>query len=422
MNKLSRIFGILLILASVTGYTGHAQGTGEDPIGFKGGYKALSRLCETNLDGAARLLVNDYSRGYFVSLEIPAGADTIAGIAFLTATSPELAREIASALKGTNGKWLKRDKARKLLIPIFFCQNTPPNDSLFSQLLVANNAGFNVPGFPDQWPEATEGIWIHPICPLVAGHAPRAPQNATASGTTSPGTAPSGTTPPATTPPATPPTGTASPATPPSGTAAAPVQQTTPPPSSPSTTVPDSTMSAGIYLTEADFDAGRLTEANMFPIEEKSLISWSYVDYATHTNTIRVRTSPGGGDFKQYSNGSIYGFRSRNVKYIYLKSAREYFSVIYKGSPFCLFMSSEKQTGVGDPIQYGVFQFAKTLDGPLKEFTRKRIDEEFGSNPKMAADLQLLRKELDKRSMFISSTSFEAIKQLAKESLSRYAK
>src|SRR6201996_5491939 len=171
-NRPSRIFSILL-LATVTAFAGRAQSTGEDPIGFKGGYKALSRLCETNLDGAAHLLVNDYSRGYFVSMEIPTNADTVTNISFLTATSPELAREIALALKGTNGKWMKRDKARKLLIPIFFCQNTPPSDSLFSQLLVANNVGFNVPGSPDQWPEAAEGVWIHPICPMVSGGTPR---------------------------------------------------------------------------------------------------------------------------------------------------------------------------------------------------------------------------------------------------------
>jgi hypothetical protein len=387
MNRLSRIFSIILILAAVTGYAGHAQGTGEDPIGFKGGYKALSRLCETNLDGAARLLANDYSRGYFVSLQIPAGIDTITDITFLTAASPELAREIAWALKETNGKWLKRDKTRKLLIPIFFCQNTPPNDSLFSQLLVANNAGFNVPGSPDQWPEAAEGIWIHPICPLVAGHAPRAPmQNAA-----------------------------------PSGTAAAPVQQTAPSPSSPSIPVPDSTMSSGIYLTQADFDAGMMTYPSTFPIEEKGLISWSSFDYATRTSTIRARTSTTIRDYKEFPAGSIFGFRNNNIKYIYLKSAKGYLSVVYKGSPFCLFMSSEKQTGIGDGTQYGVFQFARTLDGPLKEFTRKRIDEEFGSNPKMAADLQILRKELEKHSTNLSPEGLRFCKQLAKDSLSKYA-
>src|ERR1700733_4223382 len=110
----TRILSIVLFWVAVsTGFSGLAQSASEDPIGFKGGYKALSRLCETNLDRAARLLVNDYSRGYFVSLEIPAGTDTTMDITFLTATSPELAREIAWALKETNGKWMKRDKARK---------------------------------------------------------------------------------------------------------------------------------------------------------------------------------------------------------------------------------------------------------------------------------------------------------------------
>ena len=172
INGQSRIFSVwLFLLVIASGYAGRAQSAGEDPIGFKGGYKALSRLCETNLDGAARLLANDYSRGYFIALDIPAGADTVTDIAFLTATPSEMARQIIWALKGTNGQWLKRDRDRKLLIPIFFCQNTPPNDSLFSQLLVANNVGFNVPGSPDQWPEAVASKNNHTLkildCPLM---------------------------------------------------------------------------------------------------------------------------------------------------------------------------------------------------------------------------------------------------------------
>ena len=388
MNGLPSIFSMLL-LAAVTSLAGRAQGPGEDPIGFKGGYKALSRLCETNLDGAARLLEDDYSRGYFASLEIPADADTVTNIGFLTATSPQLAREITLALKGTNGKWMKRDKGRKLLIPIFFCQNTPPSDSLFSQLLVANNVGFNMPGSPDQWPEAVEGIWIHPICPMVSGRAPRAPM----------------------------------PYAPPSGTAATPVQQTALPPSNPSTAVPDSTASTGIYLTQADFDAGIMTYASTFPMEEKNLISWSAVNYISSSNTVRVRTSATAKEYKEFPGSSIFGFRSDNIKYIYLKARKSFLPVVYKGSPFCLFMYPEKQvSGFRDNGDLtGTMMYARTLDGPLKEFTRKRIDEEFGSNPKMTADLQTLRKQLNDHSLIISPGAFKFCKQLAKDCLSKYA-
>jgi hypothetical protein len=394
INGQSRIFSVwLFLLATASGYAGRAQSAGEDPIGFKGGYKALSRLCETNLDGAARLLANDYSRGYFIALDIPAGADTVTDIAFLTATPPEMARQIAWALKGTNGQWMKRDRDRKLLIPIFFCQNTPPNDSLFSQLLVTNNVGFNVPGSPDQWPEAAEGVWIHPICPLVAGHAPRAPLTS------------------------------ATPAPTPAGTAAASVYQAAPSPSGATVTVPDSTANSGIYRTQADFDAGMLTYASAFPLEVKGLIGWSSFDYVTY-GTVRVRTSPTNKDYQEFPIGSIYGFRSGTVKYIYLKPGKKYLSVVYMGAPFYLFMSAEKQSGAGNngnPTLYGVFMYARTLDGPLKEFTRKRIDEDFGSNPKLAADLQILRKNLDKQSMALSVRDFEACNELAKECLSKYA-
>src|SRR6202000_2236817 len=96
MNGPLRILGIFLLVA-VTSLTSRAQGTGEDPIGFKGGYKALSRGGETNVDAPAHLLVNDYSRGYSVSLEIPAGVDTVTNISFLTATAPQLAQEVTLA-------------------------------------------------------------------------------------------------------------------------------------------------------------------------------------------------------------------------------------------------------------------------------------------------------------------------------------
>ena len=400
----SRILGALVFLLA-TGYTGRAQSAGEDPIGFKGGYKALSRLCETNLDGAARLLANDYSRGYFVALGIPAGADTVTDIAFLTATPPEMARQITWALKGTNGQWMKRDRDRKLLVPIFFCQNTPPNDSLFSQLLVANNVGFNVPGSPDQWPEAAEGIWIHPICPLVAGRAPRAPLTS-ANSSASPAPTPAVTA-----------------AASVNQTAAASVYQAAPSPSGATLAVPDSTANSGIYRTRADFDAGMVTYASTFPLEEKSLISWGPFDYVTY-GTVRVRTSPTNKDYQEFPLGSIYGFRSSNVKYIYLKPGKKYLSVIYMGAPLYLFMAAEKQAGYGNngnPTLYGTFIYAKTLDGPLKEFTRKRIDEDFGSDPKLAADLQVLRKNLDQHSMTLSRGDFEACKELARECLSKYA-
>jgi hypothetical protein len=411
INGRSGIFSAwLFLLATATGYAGRAQSAGEDPIGFKGGYKALSRLCETNLSDAARLLANDYSRGYFVSLAIPARADTVTDISFLTATPPEMARQIAWALKGTNGQWMKRDRDRKLLIPIFFCQNTPPNDSLFSQILVANNAGFSMPGSPDQWPEAAEGVWIHPICPLVAGRTPRAPLTAalpTASANSTP-------VPAATAPTTVPQT---------AGTTASQTAiSSQPSPSGATFAVPDSTSPSGIYRTKADFDAGMVSYPSTFPLEEKSLISWGTFDYATY-GTVRIQTSPTNKVYEEFPLGSIYGFRSGTIKYIYLKSAKQYFSVIYMGAPFYLFMYSDKQSNVSNASAtlYGVFMYAKSLDGPIKEFTRKRIDEDFGSNPKMAADLQVLRKNLDQNSSALSKGEFEVCKELAKQCLSKYA-
>jgi hypothetical protein len=139
--------------------------------------------------------------------------------------------------------------------------------------------------------------------------------------------------------------------------------------------------------------------------------------------TVRIRTSPTNKDYVEFPPGSIYGFRSGSIKYIYLKPAKQYLSVIYIGKPFYLFMSSDQQSNVGNTgtTLYGVFMYAKSLDGPLKEFTRKRIDEDFGSNPKMAADLQVLRKNLDQNSSALSKGEFEVCKELVKQCLSKYA-
>lgn len=377
---------------------GYAQ-TDEDLIGFKGGYKALSRLCEQNLDGAARLLANDYSRGYFVSLSIPSGADTVTDITFLTATPPDMAAQIAWAMRGTNGQWMRREKARKLLIPIFFCQNTPPNDSLFSQLLITNNVGFSVPRFPDQWPEAAEGVWIHPICPLVAGGTPRqAPAPAPAPTVTY--TAPAAAVPAA----AVPATSTQAPPT----TAAVPG-------------APDTTSVSGIFKAKADFEGGAVSYGNTFPIEEKGLLSWFSIDYAAY-GTIRARTSTSNKDYQEFPMGSIFGFRSNNISFVYLKSNKEYLAVLAKNPPFYLMMDERKQTGYnGNSNLDGIFMYARTLDGPLKEFTRKNIDADFGSNAPMAADLQNLRKELNKHSVSMTRGDFEACRELAKDYLAKWA-
>jgi hypothetical protein len=402
INGRPRIFSVLLVLLAITGHAGRAQSVADDPIGFKGGYKALSRLCETNLSGAASLLANDYSRGFFLSITIPAGADTVTDIAFLTAIPPEMAPQIVWALKATNGQWMKRDQARRLLIPIFFCQSSPPSNSFSSQLLVANNAGFNIPGSPDQWPEAAEGTWIHPICPLIPASSQR---------------------PTAAEPPAPAPTPAAAPqtaATPPASQPYTPATAAAPQPSSSAVAVADSTANSGIYRTQADFDARRMTYPSTFPLEEKSLLSWSALYYVTY-GTVRVRTSPTNKDYQEFPAGSIFGFRSGNIRYIYLKPSKRYLSVVYTGAPFYLFMSVEKQSSTNDnPSMYGVFMYAKTLDGPLKEFTRKRIDEDFGSDPKMAADLQVLRKDLDKHSVSMSPGDFEVCRLLAKDCLSKY--
>jgi hypothetical protein len=395
------IVGLLLSLCIIAGHKGYAQADG-DLIGFKGGYKALSRLCEQNLDGAARLLVNDYSRGYFVSLSIAPGSDTIADISFLTATPADMAAQIAWALRGTNGQWIKRDRPRKLLVPIFFCQNTPPNDSLFSQLLVTNNVGFSVPNFPDQWPEAAEGVWIHPICPLVAGGTPRAPV----------------------TPAAKPPVAAAStPAVvnPPVMTQTTAAGTTTAPATGAASWPPDTLSISGVFRTKDDFDKGVISFGNTYPVEERGLLSWFTIDYAAY-GTVRVRTSPG-KDYQEFPLGTITGFKNSNIWYVYLKANKEYLAVLNRSSaPFYLLMDERKQTGYnGNPNLDGIFLYAHSLDGPFKEFTRHNIDAEFSANPQMVSDLQILRKELNKHAVSMTRGDFEACRELTKDYLSKWA-
>ena len=318
VTRRTGVVGLLLSLCIITAHKGYAQADG-DLIGFKGGYKALSRLCEQNLDGAARLLVNDYSRGYFVSLSIAPGTDTIADITFLTATPADMATQIAWALRGTNGQWIKRDRPRKLLVPIFFCQNTPPNEAFFSQVLVTNNVGFSVPSFPDQWPEAAEGVWIHPICPLVAGGTPRAPMTPAAkpaAGTPSTATA---VTPPVMAP-ATAATTTAAPTT------AAPAGAQALPPGRP---IP--CPSPAFFEQRKTLIKALSVLATRIRWKKGGLLSWFTIDYAAY-GTVRVRTSPG-KDYQEFPLGTIFGFKNSNVWYVYLKSNKEYLAVSSTGPP-----------------------------------------------------------------------------------------
>jgi hypothetical protein len=437
---MSRRYGIFLGLMLAFGlHKGYAQEG--DLIGFRGGYKALSRLCEQRLDHASRILANGYSRGYFVSVSIAGGTDTVADVSFLTATPPVMAREITWALKGTNGQWIRRPRERKLLIPIFFCQNTPPNDSLFSELLVTNNVGFSVPNFPDQWPEAAEGVWLHPICPLISSGAAGEPAPAQAAVTMQAAAPQAAASVPA--------TGAPAPAAPaPANTAIAPVTSSAvaaapaaaatapadaapaagsaspqPPPGyvlvkATAPAGPDTLSASGIFKTKQDFDKGTVYFGSPSPMEEKGLLSWFPVEYSAY-GTVRVKSA--GKDNQEFATGSVFGFRSDNIAYVYLKSLKQYLSVIYGGSPFYIFMDVRKEQGYnGGTNLDGIFMYARSLDGPVREFSRRNIESDFAANPQMVEDMQTLRKGMEKHSVTMGRGDFEACRQLAADALSKY--
>ena len=252
----------------------------------------------------------------------PGGADTISDVAFFDRYSPPaLAREITWALKGTNGQWIRWATERKLLVPIFFCQNTPPNDSLFSELLVTNNVGFSVPQFPDQWPEAAEGVWIHPLCPLIqtggsAGGAPPAAMPAASAPAVAAAPAPPAPAPvaPVAAPVAAAPA-TNTPAVAAAPVAAAPATNTPAVAAAPATAVPqappgyaytpqpppgyvltkiegpagpDTLSASGVFKTKADFEKGAVLYGSTVPMEEKGLLSWFPVEYSAY-GVVRVK-------------------------------------------------------------------------------------------------------------------------------------
>ncbi len=449
---LSVVCCVCFFLVSVKGYSQEG-----DLIGFRGGYKALSRLCEQNLDNASRLLANDYSRGYFVSLTILAGSDSINEVKFLTATPTEMARQITWALKGTNGGWIKRNQSRKLLVPIFFCQNTPPSDSLFSQLLITNNVGFTIDQYPDEWPTAVEGVWIHPICPMVSGGRARQPlvtptaiapaASAPAVASSTPAVAPATTTTtaaPAAAPtmaPLTAPGATGTTAAAATGTAAAPTTGATaatgtattgtaaatampqPPPGYVLTKIeapagPDTVSANGIFKTKDLYDQNTVLFGATTQIEQKGLLSWYPVGYSAYGP---VRVKQANKDNQEFSPGSIYGFKSDNINFLYLKPLKQYLSVVFSSATFYLLMDERKENGYNGATNIdGVFYYAKTTDGPVKEFTRKNIDADFAANPQQASDMQLLRKQLDKHSITMTRGDFEACRQLSKDYLSKW--
>jgi hypothetical protein len=450
MRKAGILFSIVccvcLALISVKGYSQES-----DLIGYRGGYKALSRLCEQNLDNASKLLAGEYSRGYFVSLTILPGSDSINEVKFLTATPTEMARQITWALKGTNGGWVKRNQQRKLLVPIFFCQNTPPNDSLFSQLLITNNVGFTMDQYPDEWPTAVEGVWIHPICPMITGGGARQPlaPGASAPAASAPvATAPTPAAPvaasgatvaaaaTATTVPATvagtaAATATTAPATVAGtsvGTTAAGTASTAATPQAPPGYVltkiegpagPDTVSANGIFKTKDLYDQNAVLFGGTAPIEQKGLLSWYPVGYAAYGP---VRVKQANKDNQEFSPGSIYGFKSDNINFVYLKGLKQYLSVVYSSPSFILMMDERKENGYNGATNIdGVFYYAKNTDGVVKEFSRKNIDADFATTAQEASDMQLLRKQLDKHSITMTRGDFEACKQLSKDYLTKWA-
>lgn len=170
--------------------------------------------------------------------------------------------------------------------------------------------------------------------------------------------------------------------------------------------------SSAIYYTKEQFanNSGQLN--CKCRIKEKAYPFWSDFDFEA-SGLIRIKLS--NKNFQNFKPGSIYGFILNGIKFRYLFSEKKYLAVLKNSFPIAFFVKEDERVGYKYIYKNGVILYLNYNTGKIKEFTKKNIAADFGSNPSMFQKMSSLLNQLKKYKGNISRKNFFKCKKIIHE-------
>ena len=134
--------------------------------------------------------------------------------------------------------------------------------------------------------------------------------------------------------------------------------------------------SSGIYITKSDFVNDRLQYSGIYDVRLTSRPFWT--NFSLNTDAAPVKIKLKDGTKKTFLPGSFYGFKTQEIKFIYIKHFEEYLAVISDSPPLYLFIRKEVHFSNITAFDDTKFYYATILGDSLREFNVENIRNSFG--------------------------------------------
>jgi hypothetical protein len=153
--------------------------------------------------------------------------------------------------------------------------------------------------------------------------------------------------------------------------------------------------SSKVYFSKNSFINGQADYSSAYFIKERYWLGWSGFSFQAN-GMLRLKLSK--NTYKEFSPGSIYGFSTNGIKYIYSNTEKKYFAMLTENNLINFFVGEKEKNIYGGVVIDNIFYYSKNSDADIKVFNEENINKDFG-NSKMLIQLLNLESEIKKKDL-----------------------
>jgi hypothetical protein len=155
--------------------------------------------------------------------------------------------------------------------------------------------------------------------------------------------------------------------------------------------------SSKIYITKNSFINNHADYSSDYFVKEKYWFGWSGFSFQTE-GLLRLKLS--NGNYKEFSPGSIYGFTTGGIKYIYSSAKNKYFAILSEDKLINFFVGENEKAVYKGLVVDNIFYYSKSIGSDLKIFNKENINRDFNNSeillPLLNLEAEIHKKSLDK--------------------------
>ena len=150
-----------------------------------------------------------------------------------------------------------------------------------------------------------------------------------------------------------------------------------------------------IYLTKNSFIKNQADYKSNYFVKEKYWLGWSGFSFQAQ-GLLRLKLNK--YEYKDFLPGTIFGFKTNGIKYIYRDSFKTYIAVLTGNEMINFFVGEKEKNIYGGIAVDNIFFYSKSIGERIKYFNKENIYTDFKNSPILTTLLNL-KSEIKKKDL-----------------------